>query len=215
LGLGASVEYIYCSNMWHSKRQVKAFYWKKITAIFLSDFKVFTVHLQTMVCVKLLTRSKPLYLTCILLDTGHFLLRWTLVWHSRTLVDTHIAVVIFHLIRQIGIELELSINIRLHFVMPTSGLHYEWHLLFGPNSSILPKLLHCNNCKPGTQDAIFHTPVTLFSIALCYVINIWSNYYSKFAVKCKECTSQPYKSVHNSGDFSTQKNISFLQTKHS
>ena len=117
--------------------------------------KVFTVHLQSMVLVKFLTRSEPRYLTCILLDTGHFLLRWTWVRHIRTLVATHIDVVSFYLIHQPGIELELSINVRLHFVMSTSVLQYEWRLLFRPNSSVLPKLLHYNIFKPGTQRCHF------------------------------------------------------------
>jgi hypothetical protein len=50
---------------------------RKITTLVLNDFKVFSVHLQTMVLVKFLTRSEPRYLNCTLLDTGHYLLRWT------------------------------------------------------------------------------------------------------------------------------------------
>jgi len=127
---------------------------KKTTTFVLNDFKVFSVYLQNMVLVKFLTRSEPRYLTWILLDTGHFLLRWTWVWDSWTLVTTHIAVVIFYLIHQPGIELELS-NVRLQFVMLTSVLHYEWHLQFGSNSSILPKFLNCNNFITGTKRCHF------------------------------------------------------------
>lgn len=141
--------------MWHSKCQVKAFYWNRITVLVLYEFKVFTVHLQTVVLVKFLTRSEPRYLTCYLVR------HWPLpvvMEPGMTQSDARchsFSCLIFYLIHQPGIELDLSINVRLHFVMPTSGLHYEWHLLFGPNSSVTPKSLHCSNFKPGTQRCNF------------------------------------------------------------
>ena len=103
--------------------------------------------------------------------------------------------------------------------MPTSGLHYEWHLSY--KSYCLGQIRQCYwiystavILKLGHKDTIFHTPVTLFTVAYCYLTNIWSNSYGKFALKCKEYTSLLYIYLHSSGDFSTQ-DISFVQTKHS
>jgi hypothetical protein len=60
-------EYIYYRNMGHSKCQV--------TTFAHNDFKL--VHSQTKVLVELVSRSKPRFLMCLLLTTGHFLLGWT------------------------------------------------------------------------------------------------------------------------------------------
>ena len=105
--------------MGHSKCQV--------TSFAHNDFKLFIVHSQTKVLVELVSCSKPRFLTCLLLTTGHFLLGWTGDGAVKDPSLPHTAVVFFfYSTHKPRIEIILTRNVRFH------------------RSSLLPQGLHLN-----------------------------------------------------------------------
>lgn len=70
---------------------------RNITAFLVSDFRLFIVYFQIVILVKLVSHSKPSPLTCLVLSTGHFLLRATRVWElEHHLPHTYSCYVLVH-----------------------------------------------------------------------------------------------------------------------